>query len=683
MSAGTTVAVPIHTPLFRGERRLRIALVGAPGSGKSSLFRAVQATSVRSAALAGSRSAYQECAVRIGLDEARLINLPNLRSLLDLEGEKRATLKYLLWGDRPSPVARHDRDGVPAPFERPDLILQVVDATALERHLELTLELMSLARPMVIALNKMEEARAQGLYLGSKALARRLGIPVIAISAARGYGISQLFRLALDTVRKEVRPAPLALNEPLRRSLAPLTEALASAEIQAAFAVPPYFLVLQMAQGDHYLIDELRQHFPAQVAQIERLRAAASETLARPLREALHAERHHRASSLAEAATRPERQGESKDLRYWLDEMFLSPRWSLVGSAIVFAAALFVVLIFSKWLDGLTAARLADWAADWQPQSIEGVVGRATVDGLIGLLGIVVPYMIPLMLLLVALEQSGVMARIAFAVDRGFHRIGLHGAVALPFLIGLGCNVPAIASLARTTRGRERVVASLLVIFVPCSARSAIVLALAGKYLGSLGVLAIFASTLVVIALLGRFLGSRAAEPEPGLVPEIPPYALPKGRALLRETWLRTQDIVTIVLPLLVAGSVVLALLNHFGADAVINALLQPLTQLWLGLPVVLGVPILFGVLRKELSLLMLYQALGSFDIDRFLDPIQLVTLLLFLTFYVPCVSTFAVMLKSVDRRTAIVSVLLSVGVATVVSGVVRFGLLAIGWVIV
>jgi ferrous iron transport protein B len=288
--------------------------------------------------------------------------------------------------------------------------------------------------------------------------------------------------------------------------------------------------------------------------------------------------------------------------------------------------------------------------------------------------------MIPLMLLLVALERSGIMARIAFAVDHAFHRVGLHGAVALPFLMGLGCNVPAISSIARSTRGRERIVASLLVIFVPCSARSAIVLALAGKYLGTLGVLAIFATSMVAIALLGKLLRSRAQEPGPGVIPEIPPYAVPEIVPVLRETWLRTQDIVTIVLPLLVAGSVVLALLNHFGADAIINAALRPLTDLWLGLPVVLGVPILFGVLRKELSLLMLYQALGSFEIDRFLDPIQLVTLLMFLTFYLPCISTFAVMLKSVGRRTAFGAVLLSVGVAMAVSGAARFSLLAIQW---
>jgi ferrous iron transport protein B len=158
-------------------------------------------------------------------------------------------------------------------------------------------------------------------------------------------------------------------------------------------------------------------------------------------------------------------------------------------------------------------------------------------------------------------------------------------------------------------------------------------------------------------------------------VQDIPPYSWPRWRSMLSETWDRTRDIVTIVTPLLIGGSVVLALLTHVGADQAINALLMPITAWWLGLPVVLGVPILFGVLRKELSLLMVYQALGSFDVGRFLDPVQIMTFLLFLTFYVPCISTFAVMLKTIGRREALFSVSLSVGVALLVSGLVRFGL--------
>jgi ferrous iron transport protein B len=280
--------------------------------------------------------------------------------------------------------------------------------------------------------------------------------------------------------------------------------------------------------------------------------------------------------------------------------------------------------------------------------------------------------MIPLVLLLVALEEAGIMQRIAFVVDRGFHHIGLHGGVAVPFLLGLGCNVPAISGAAMAASGRERVVASLLITFVPCSARSAIILALAGKYLGGFGVFAIFMLTIVVIAVMGPLLTRRYAQRGPGQVQEIPAYALPTWQALLIKTWGRTRDILTIVTPLLIGGSVVLALLNHVGADTFINMIFTPITSWWLGLPAVLGVPILFGVLRKELSLLMIYQALGSFEVGDYLDWVQIVTFLIFLTFYIPCVSTFAVMLKTIGRKDAVFSLFLSVSVALVVSGIIR-----------
>ena len=316
-----------------------------------------------------------------------------------------------------------------------------------------------------------------------------------------------------------------------------------------------------------------------------------------------------------------------------------------------------------------------DWVAAWHPTTTSGVIGRAVADGLIGLIGIVVPYMIPLVMLLVALEESGIMHRIAFVVDRWFHHLGLHGGVAVPFLLGLGCNVPALSATAAVTTGRERMIASMLVTFVPCSARSAVILALAGKYLGGLGIFAIFMITLVVIAIIGQILSRHFRDVGPGQIQEIPAYALPQWRSLLTQTWLRTQDILTIVTPLLVGGSVVLALLGHFGGDALVNTVLTPISVWWLGLPMVLGVPILFGVLRKELSLLMIYQALGSFDVGMYMDWVQIMTFLIFLTFYFPCVSTFAVMLKTIGYKQGLASAGLSVGVALVVSGMVRAAL--------
>ena len=430
-----------------------------------------------------------------------------------------------------------------------------------------------------------------------------------------------------------------------------------------------------------HFVDEMRQHFPALLPTLVALRAEADQGLPRPLPEELHADRHHRAATLFEEVTRIGAPHEGSGWRYWLDELFLHPQWGLVGSLVVFGAVLFVVFEVSAWLDSLTAARLVELASAWEPQSATGVVGRAVVDGLIGLVGIVVPYMLPLVMLLVALEQAGVMQRIAFVVDRGFPHVGLHGSVAVPFLLGLGCNVPALSAAARTTRGRQRVVASVLITFVPCSARSAIILALAGKYLGGTGVLAIFLLTVTVIALVGHLLAKRETEVGPGQVLDIPPYALPEWRSLLRTTWARTEDILTIVTPLLVGGSVLLALLAYVHADDMVNTLLTPITGWWLGLPVALGVPILFGVLRKELSLLMVYQALGTFEVGMVLDWVQITTFLIFLTFYIPCVSTFAVMLKTIGGKEALASVGISVGVALLAAGVVRLGLELLQWV--
>ncbi len=666
--------IAIPDKLFRGDRRLRIALVGMPSSGKSTLFKAVSSTSSFRGEMATTQRGYGECRVQIGLDEARLIDLPSIHSLSQLHIDDRDTLKYLLWGDEPPLVAQHDPEGPPAPFSPPDVIVHIVDASLLAQHLELSIELSQLGYPMVIALNRTDEARDRGMHINSDLLSKCLGVPVISTIATMGRGLPELFDAVVDVARQQHCPLPQPPARHICDALKPLSQALNDADIYEAFKVSHPFLLHQLAIGDTYFIDEMAQHFSGKLPQLLQCREWAEQQLPRSLAEELHADHHHQAATLFEAVTRLGAPSDGRDWRYWLDEVFLHPQWGLLGSLAVFAMVLFVVVEVSGWLDAMTAARLIDSLAGWQPSSLEGVVARAVVDGLIGLIGIVVPYMLPLVLLLEALEQSGIMHRIAFVVDRGFHRIGLHGGVAVPFLLGLGCNVPAISSVARATTGRDRVLASLLITFVPCSARSAIILALAGKYLGGFGVFALFALSIVVIAVVGHILSkNRYSDSGPGQVQEIPVYALPDAKLALLNTWVRTRDILTIVTPLLVAGSVVMALLGHFGADAVINTLLTPVTSWWLGLPLVLGVPILFGVLRKELSLLMVFQALGTVAINEQMDWVQILTFLVFLTFYVPCVSTFAVMIKTIGKKEALFSVMLSVGVALLVSGLVRW----------
>ncbi|MDD5335478.1 MAG: ferrous iron transporter B [Rhodoferax sp.] len=668
--------VTLHTPLLRGARRLRVALVGLPGAGKTTLFDAVSSTAPQTGELTDTHRVYRACTVQIGFDEASVVDLPSMRSVHHLEDDDLSALKYLLWGNERPPVTAHEAGAPPAPFEPPDLIVQVVDASNLQSHLELTLELSQLGRPVVLALNHMDEARRKGLHINVRALSSQLGMPVVPTVATMGQGIAELFSTVMNTARQAICPLPQAPSRHIANCLEPLGKALMRPEIEAAFRVPQQLLLLLFASGHGYFERELQEHFSALLPQLRALREAAALGLPRPLAEEIHADGHHRAATIFEAALRPGPVLPGRGWRFWLDEFLLHPQWGLLASLMLFAGVLFVVFEVSGWIDRQTTQRLIEATHSWQPQSTLGVVARAVMDGFIGLIGIVVPYMLPLLLLLIALEEMGLMQRIAFVVDRGFHKIGLHGGVAVPFLLGLGCNVPALSAVARTSSGRERFIASVLITFVPCSARSAIILAVAGKYLGVMGVIGIYALTLLLVAGMGRLLSRRQRDVGPGQVQEIPAYRLPNWRAMLRETWLRSSDVLTIVTPLLVGGSVLLALLGHFGADAAINTLLTPLTSWWLGLPLVLGLPLLFGVLRKELSLLMIFQALGTQNIDTQLQPVQIITLLVFLTFYVPCISTFAVMHKTLGRREAWFSVLLSVGVALLLSAAVRLRML-------
>lgn len=676
---------PLHGPGLRGSRRPRVAIVGRAGTGKHSIFRAAASTATRHERLAGIGPAYEECLVEVGIDQISLVELPAIEGLHDLGEDACVTLKYLLWGDRWPAIAGHEAHQPARAFDAPDVLLVVMDATSLERDLELALELMQLGRPMVFALNRMDEARARRQFINVRALAARLGAPVVPTVAHMGIGLADLYSTAVRAAREarstHAQPAPaFRLSPHIEAQLQPIADIARQPEVAAAFAAPEALLALQLAENDGYFAQELQAHFPAQHAALLAARAAADAALPRPLAEEIHADRHHRAAVLYEAVTRPSQEGAQPRWQLWADDLFLHPRWGFAGTLAVFALVLFFVFEVSAFLDSLTVARLIAWAEPWQPTDLGGVLARAVLDGFIGLAGIVIPYMIPLVLLLVWLEESGIMHRVAFVVDRGFHRLGLHGGVALPFLMGLGCNVPALAATAAVTHGRDRTVASLLITFLPCSARSAIILAVGGKYLGGFGVFALFMLAPVVVSLVGKLLKRRYPETTPGMIQEIPAYAVPTLRALLANTWERSRDIVTIVLPLLVAGSVVLALLGHWGADAWINLALTPVTAWWLGLPVVLGVPILFGVLRKELSLLMVFQALGTQELASVLDTAQIATFLVFLTFYVPCVSTFAMMLKLLGRRDALYSVVLSIGVALVVAAAVRWPLELAGW---
>jgi ferrous iron transport protein B len=199
-----------------------------------------------------------------------------------------------------------------------------------------------------------------------------------------------------------------------------------------------------------------------------------------------------------------------------------------------------------------------------------------------------------------------------------------------------------------------------------------VILAVVGATMGPLWALAIYVLDLAVAAAVGHVLSRLVPGRAAGLLMDIPPYRVPPFRSVLRKVWFRMYEFLVAAWPVLIAASVVMGLLQFLGIDAWLNAALRPLTAGVLGLPEAVGVTLFFGILRKELSLVLLFQALGTADLGSVLSPVQLLTFTVFVTFYVPCVSTLAASVKEIGWKWTGVSAALNTGVALAAGFAVR-----------
>jgi ferrous iron transport protein B len=273
--------------------------------------------------------------------------------------------------------------------------------------------------------------------------------------------------------------------------------------------------------------------------------------------------------------------------------------------------------------------------------------------------------------LLAIYEDSGILPRIAFLVDGLLHRVGLHGKSVVPLILGFGCNVPAVMATRNLENARDRFITMLVIPFVTCSARSVIVLALAGKYLGAGWVAALYLFG-IGIAMLVSFAISRSKQhPSLGLILEVPPLRRPYPAAVAKKVWFRTREFLIVAWPVILVSSVVLSGLSHFGLDAHVNRALSPLTTGVLDLPKVTGIALFLGLFRKELTLVMLAAAIGTSDIGTVLSHGQILTLVVFSMLYIPCVASLATLWKEGGWRTCLTSAALNFAVAVLVAGTV------------
>jgi ferrous iron transport protein B len=363
------------------------------------------------------------------------------------------------------------------------------------------------------------------------------------------------------------------------------------------------------------------------------------------------------------------------DARARIDRVLTHPFWGYVCLVGVFVGLFWGVFgvgaALERILQPLFAAgseRLSAWLG---PGPLAQVLARALGDGIAGGATIVLPYLLPLLLALAFLEDVGYLPRVAYLMDSLLHRIGLHGTSVLPLVLGYGCSVPACLATRILPSRRDRFIASVLATLVPCSARSNVIFALVAFHLGPGWALGVFGFNGLVVVLSGWILTRIWPEVSPGLVLEVPRYQVPSLKVMTRKVWFRLREFVVLSWPLLIGGSVVLGMAEYWHWDRFINLGLSPLTAL-LGLPTAVGTTLVFGVLRKELSLIMLAQALGTTEVSQVMTASQILVFTIFITFYIPCLATIAALVKEIGGKMTVTALAYSFVVATVLAAATR-----------
>jgi ferrous iron transport protein B len=355
------------------------------------------------------------------------------------------------------------------------------------------------------------------------------------------------------------------------------------------------------------------------------------------------------------------------ELRNYLDNIFMHPVLGYVSLAIV----LYLFFHFVFYIGALVEEPLLTFFYQLLPYLEERLsndslifhIASGIVQGLAGGIAIVLPYLVPFLLGLAFLEDTGYLPRIAFLMDTFLHRIGLHGKAIIPLILGYGCTVPAVMATRILESERDRFISSVLTTMIPCAARITIIFGLVAFYLGPQAALLVYVLNIMVVAISGKILSRLLPEVTPGMIMEIPAYHIPSLKVLLAKVWLRMKEFIMVAWPLLIAGSIILSLLKYWHLEAFINKLISPITLL-LGLPIAVGVTLIFGILRKELSMIMLVQALEVTDISTVMSATQIMTFTIFVLFYVPCVATIAVLSKEIGAKKTVFTILFTFFIA-------------------
>lgn len=630
---------------------MEIALVGNPNVGKSLLFNRITGVRVISSNYPGTSVEYTKASVKRDGKEIVFYDLPGTYSLTGVSEDELVATRLLM-------------------EKRPERVIAVADATRLSQSLVMIFQLIELGYHVAVALNFMDIARKR-YEIDVDLLSRTLRIPIVPIVAQTGEGIDRL----IDIVTAPLLPRSnfvVRYDSHTEAFLEDLSQGL----VESRNGYPIRGALLKLLEGNKPFEEEFS---PSIIALAEEYEVQFRELHGEEIEVHIARDRYGEAGKIASEVLK--NKVVKRGMADRISDLTLRP---FSGTIILIAVmgGLFLTLIYGgEFIGDLTIRTYVALTSSFFTglgDFIGGTTGQAIALGIDlsiqGVLGIVIPYIILFYILLGILEDSGYLPRAAILLDGLMRRIGLNGRAIVPMIVGLGCNVPAILSTRVLESRRERLILStIIVLAVPCSAQTAVILGTVGKYSGLEYALLIFLIEIGFILLLGLLLNRTMKEELPILAMQIPDLLVPSLKNVLSKTYLRAKDFFIVAFPLLLVGSIVLEFLLQYHVLDLLVGPLSPLTVWFLGLPALSIIALIFGVLRRELTVQLLFILFGTADLALFFTPDQFFIFALIMATYAPCLGVLAALVGEFGAKDSMKVFLASLTISLLMGGFAHF----------
>jgi ferrous iron transport protein B len=639
-------------------KKINIALAGNANVGKSVIFNTLTGLHQHIGNWPGKTVERAEGTLYYKGYTIDVIDLPGIYSLSTFSIEEQVSREYIA-------------------IERPDAVINVIASPILERNLYFTIQLIELGVPVVIALNQIDIAEKAGIEINQNILSTLLGVPVVKTIATKELGVHELLDKVIEIVegKTKVKPKTMYYPDKIERKIRMLSEVIEKAkqkQKQKRVSYPSRYIAIKLLEEDSEM-KRIMERIDGRILKIsERYAREIEKEFGTSSAIAIASARYGIASKIAAECQKrvaPKKPTPNEQI----DNLTMHPILGYIIAAIVLFGIFYVVFglggALSEFIEGITEGIRPTILSLFGSGPIGELIYSA-LESLFAALAIVLPFILPFYFILNLLEDSGYLTRVAFLMDAFMHRIGLHGKAIIPIILGYGCNVPACLGCRIMETDRERFLAAFVTTFIPCAARTVIILGLVGKFLGIHWAIAMYAIDIVLIIILGR-IAFRVFPGEPtGLIMEMHPYKLPDLKTVTKQTWFRVQDFMIIAFPLIIVTGIVIKAFEIFGLLEQIAGIMAPITVGWLGLPIFAGVLLIFGILRKELALTALAALSGTTDFSLVMSPIQMVVFTLVMMLYIPCISTIAALAKEFGWKKALSIALFEIVFAILVGGI-------------